>query len=133
MNDARRGLRHPLTHCGGALLIAPLRRTGSHENHAVATQRPSTPDRPDPGSEPASLASEGVAPATGRVRFSVARWVLAPRTTWQARRVAASFGPGMDADTAWRMARLARHPEERLYAMRHRGGGDPPPADSRTP
>ncbi|WP_256959373.1 hypothetical protein [Streptomyces viridochromogenes] len=46
------------------------------------------------------------------------RWVLAPRTTWQARRFAAEFGPGMDAPTAWLMARLARHPEERVYAMR---------------
>ncbi|WP_240103658.1 hypothetical protein [Streptomyces sp. MUM 16J] len=46
------------------------------------------------------------------------RWVLAPRTTWQARRLATEFGPGMDARTAWVMARLARHPEEQVYAMR---------------
>jgi hypothetical protein len=25
----------------------------------------------------------------------------------------------MDARTAWVIARLARHPEERVYAMRH--------------
>ncbi|MFI8308508.1 hypothetical protein ACIF80_34940 [Streptomyces sp. NPDC085927] len=56
---------------------------------------------------------------TGRVRFSLARWVLAPRTTWQARRLAADFGEGMDARTAWVMARLARHPDERGYAMGH--------------
>ncbi|MFF3932908.1 hypothetical protein [Streptomyces hirsutus] len=56
---------------------------------------------------------------TGRVRFSLARWVLAPRTTWQARRLAAEFGEGMDARTAWVMARLARHPDERGYAMGH--------------
>ena len=55
---------------------------------------------------------------TGHVRFSLVRWVLAPRTTWLARRVAADFGPGMDAVTAWAMARLAQHPDERIYAMR---------------
>ncbi|CAL9470633.1 hypothetical protein SUDANB70_02835 [Streptomyces sp. enrichment culture] len=54
---------------------------------------------------------------TGRVRFPLVRWVLAPRTTWQARRLAAEFGPSMDARTAWAMARLARHPEEHVYAM----------------
>ncbi|WP_283458972.1 hypothetical protein [Streptomyces sp. G-G2] len=58
---------------------------------------------------------------TGRVRLStwLWRWVLAPRTTWQARRLAADFGPGMDARTAWVMARLARHPDEHGYAMHH--------------
>ncbi|MFF5535934.1 hypothetical protein ACFY71_26205 [Streptomyces cinerochromogenes] len=56
------------------------------------------------------------------------RWVLAPRTTWQARRLAADFGEGMDARTAWVMARLARHPEERGYAM-GRLDDDPPAAD----
>ncbi|MFB9608662.1 hypothetical protein ACFFTQ_37490 [Streptomyces roseofulvus] len=59
------------------------------------------------------------AAGTGRVRFSLARWVLAPRTTWQARRLAADFGEGMDARTAWVMARLARHPDEHVYAMAH--------------
>lgn len=57
--------------------------------------------------------------STGRVRFSLARWILAPRTTWQARRLAADFGEGMDARTAWVMARLARHPDERGYTMGH--------------
>jgi hypothetical protein len=56
---------------------------------------------------------------TGRVRFSLVRWVLAPRTTWQARRLAADFGEGMDTRTAWVMARVARHPDERGYAMTH--------------
>ncbi len=56
---------------------------------------------------------------TARVRFSLARWILAPRTTWQARRLAADFGEGMDARTAWVMARLARHPDEPGYAMVH--------------
>ncbi|MFF8646412.1 hypothetical protein [Streptomyces sp. NPDC015345] len=59
---------------------------------------------------------------TGRVRISLVRWVLAPRTTWQARRLAADFGDGMDARTAWVMARLARHPDERGYAMGHLDG-----------
>ncbi|WAX79627.1 hypothetical protein [Streptomyces sp. KMM 9044] len=45
--------------------------------------------------------------------------MLAPRTTWQARRLAADFGEGMDARTAWVMARLARHPEESGFAMVH--------------
>ncbi|MEV6549200.1 hypothetical protein AB0M57_10865 [Streptomyces sp. NPDC051597] len=56
---------------------------------------------------------------TGRVRFSLVRWVLAPRTTWQARRLGVGFGEGMDAKTAWVMARLARHPDELGYAMAH--------------
>ncbi|MFJ2736153.1 hypothetical protein [Streptomyces sp. NPDC087317] len=56
---------------------------------------------------------------TGRVRFPLVRWVLTPRTTWQARRLAADFGEGMDARTAWVMARVARHPDERCYAMTH--------------
>ncbi|MFB8033883.1 hypothetical protein ACFC5Z_13180 [Streptomyces sp. NPDC056004] len=34
-------------------------------------------------------------------------------------RRAADFGEGMDARTAWVMARLARHPDERGYAMGH--------------
>ncbi|MGI5262488.1 hypothetical protein [Streptomyces angustmyceticus] len=62
----------------------------------------------------------------GPVRFSPARWLLAPRTTWQARRLAADFGPGMDARTAWTMARLASHPEEHVYAMAHLDGDDRP-------
>jgi hypothetical protein len=56
---------------------------------------------------------------TGRVRFPLARWVLAPRTTRQARRLDADFGEGMDARTAWVMARLAHHPEEGGFAMSH--------------
>ncbi|MFJ9590568.1 hypothetical protein [Streptomyces acidicola] len=55
----------------------------------------------------------------GRVRFPLVRWVLAPRTTWQARRLATDFGEGMDARTAWVMARLARHPDERGYVTTH--------------
>ncbi|MGW0538321.1 hypothetical protein [Streptomyces sp. NPDC003032] len=55
----------------------------------------------------------------GRIRFPLARWVLTPRTTWQARRLAASFGEEMDAKMAWVLARLARHPDERGYAMAH--------------
>ncbi|MCY0921153.1 hypothetical protein OS965_23690 [Streptomyces sp. H27-G5] len=45
--------------------------------------------------------------------------MLAPRTTWQARPLAADFGEGMDARTAWVMARLARHPDEHGYATGH--------------
>lgn len=53
---------------------------------------------------------------SGRARFSLARWMLAPRTTWQARGLAGSSG--MDAESAWVTARLARHPEERGFLMR---------------
>ncbi|MGW2492313.1 hypothetical protein ACWCV9_34595 [Streptomyces sp. NPDC001606] len=74
-----------------------------------------------PGAAPEDLPGWGsrTAAGTGRVRFPLARWVLAPRTTWQARRLAADFGEGMDARTAWVMARLARHPDERGYAIGH--------------
>ncbi|MFH8558940.1 hypothetical protein ACH4FE_35860 [Streptomyces celluloflavus] len=78
---------------------------------------------PDPHTPlPSASSPDGADPTTagtGRVRFSLARWVLAPRTTWQARRLAADFGAGMDARTAWVMARLARHPDEHGYAMAH--------------
>ncbi|MCL6735928.1 hypothetical protein [Streptomyces neyagawaensis] len=63
--------------------------------------------------------SGSLAAGTGRVRFPLVRWVLAPCTTWQARRLAADFGGGMDAKTAWVMARLARHPDEHGYVMAH--------------
>ncbi|MFD3567377.1 hypothetical protein, partial [Streptomyces sp. NPDC058667] len=74
-----------------------------------------------PGTAPEDLPDRAgrTTAGTGRVRFSLARWVLAPRTTWQARRLAADFGEGMAARTAWVMARLARHPDEHVYAMVH--------------
>lgn len=56
---------------------------------------------------------------TSHLRLQMWRWVLAPRTTWQARRLAAEFGPGMDTRTAWVMARLARRPDEFPLTMRH--------------
>ncbi|MGW4855899.1 hypothetical protein ACWEPZ_32230 [Streptomyces sp. NPDC004288] len=58
-------------------------------------------------------------PGTEGVRFPLARWMLAPRTTWRARCLAADFGAGMDARTAWTLARLHRHPDEHAYAMAH--------------
>lgn len=77
----------------------------------------------DPNIIPAPEESAGGAgptvAGTGRVRFSIGRWLLSPHTAFQARRMAAEFGDGMDARTAWAMARLARHPEERGYAMAH--------------
>ncbi|MEV6480394.1 hypothetical protein [Streptomyces sp. NPDC051576] len=88
----------------------------------MADSTPHAPGGPDPspqnGPTPARRAEVG----DGQIRLQIWRWVLAPRTTWQARRLAAEFGPGMDTRTAWVMARLARHPEERLYAMRHLNG-----------
>lgn len=52
-------------------------------------------------------------------RFSATRWLLAPGTTWRARRLAVKYGAGMDARTAWVLARLARHPQERPFAECH--------------
>ncbi|WP_338897347.1 hypothetical protein WBG99_18435 [Streptomyces sp. TG1A-60] len=74
---------------------------------------------PSPENEPGSA---GKAAGTGRVQFSLVRWVLAPRTILQARRLVAEFRPGMDAQTAWMMARLAQHPDELPYAMGHLNG-----------
>lgn len=54
-----------------------------------------------------------------RVTFPLTRWLLAPLTTWRARRLAATYGPGIDARTAWALARTATHPEERPFAMNH--------------
>ncbi|GAB1340116.1 hypothetical protein ACE1SV_67060 [Streptomyces sp. E-15] len=80
----------------------------------------SVPDpRTDPPSEDAPDGPRRTTAGTGRVRFPLVRWLLAPRTTWQAGRLAAGFGAGMDAKTAWAMARLARHPEEHGCAMAH--------------
>ncbi|MEV0282344.1 hypothetical protein AB0I22_39115 [Streptomyces sp. NPDC050610] len=73
---------------------------------------------PDPAVED-SQGGSGRMTGPGRVRFPLVRWVLAPRTTWQAWRLAVDFGEGMDARTAWVVARLARHPEEHAYAMVH--------------
>ncbi|MEU9602524.1 hypothetical protein AB0E06_37760 [Streptomyces sp. NPDC048109] len=74
-----------------------------------------------PGAASEDLPDEagGTSCSAGGVRFSLARWVIAPRATWQARHMAADFREGMGARTAWAMARLARHPDERGYAMGH--------------
>ncbi|MBB4162175.1 MULTISPECIES: hypothetical protein [Streptomyces] len=74
---------------------------------------------PSPAAEDLPGRTSRTTAGTGRVRFSLTRWVLAPRTTWQARRPAADFGAGVDGRTAWVMARLARHPDEHVYAMAH--------------
>ncbi|MCH0560388.1 MULTISPECIES: hypothetical protein [unclassified Streptomyces] len=85
------------------------------------------PNTPNLASEDAPDGAGRTTAGTGRVRFPLARWVLAPRTTWQARRTAADFGKGMDAKTAWVMARLARHPDEHVYAMAHLDNERPTP------
>ncbi|MFJ2819464.1 hypothetical protein [Streptomyces sp. NPDC087294] len=76
-----------------------------------------TPEDPAPGSDLPSR------PRKDGARLWLWRWVLAPRTTWQSRRLAAPFWPGMDADTAWTLARLARHPDEHVY-LAHRLNGE---------
>ncbi|MFD4539506.1 hypothetical protein [Streptomyces bauhiniae] len=56
--------------------------------------------------------------STGRALLAMTRWLLAPRTMWHARRLA-SADPSMDAQTAWTVARLTRHPDEHAYALAH--------------
>ncbi|MER6558678.1 hypothetical protein ABT300_13185 [Streptomyces sp. NPDC001027] len=74
-----------------------------------------TPDGADPSQEH-DCGPVRKPVGTDRVRFSLLGWVLAPLTTLQARSLMAEFGPGMDAQTAWMTARLARHPDEVPYA-----------------
>ncbi|MFJ8769871.1 hypothetical protein [Streptomyces clavifer] len=80
------------------------------------------PNPPDlaPSDLPATAGPGPVASSAGRVRLSMARWLLAPCTMWHARRLAAA-APGMDAQTAWVVARLTRHPDEYAYALAHPG------------
>ncbi|MDX2631110.1 hypothetical protein PV381_31945 [Streptomyces scabiei] len=79
-------------------------------------------NRPNPAVAMQSAPASGA----GRARFPLVRWILAPRTTWLARRMASDFGPGMDARTAWVMARVQRHPDEIAYAVRHLDDGELP-------
>lgn len=90
-----------------------------HDTRGVADTTAHSAGEPDPSSGSQHATTEWTTTSTGRVRFPFVRWALAPRTTWHARHLAADFGPGMDARTSWAMARLARHPEEHVYAMRH--------------
>ncbi|MEI7030697.1 hypothetical protein [Streptomyces pratensis] len=71
-----------------------------------------------PGDLPATARPSPAAPGIGRLQLSISRWLLAPRTMWQARRLAAA-DLGMDAQTAWVVARLTRHPDEYAYALAH--------------
>ncbi|MFJ5851294.1 hypothetical protein [Streptomyces sp. NPDC092903] len=71
-----------------------------------------------PDDLPAATGPGPTASDTGRVRLSMTRWLLDPRTMWHARRLAAA-APGMDAQTAWMVARLTRHPDEHAYALAH--------------
>jgi hypothetical protein len=50
--------------------------------------------------------------------FGFYRWLLAPRTTWRARRLRVAY-PWLSGDQAWSIARLYRYPEEFLYAQNH--------------
>lgn len=60
------------------------------------------------------------APRSSRPGFSANRWLLAPVTTWRARRLLSRFSGVMDARTAWMLSRLASCPGEMPYAMRYR-------------
>ncbi|MFB6631054.1 hypothetical protein ACFCWY_14235 [Streptomyces sp. NPDC056362] len=86
----------------------------------TALDTPPAADTSPPDTRPAAVPAD-TAPATGtrRLRFPLVRWVLAPRTTRQARRLAADFGAGMEAGTAWATVRLARHPDEHGYGTAH--------------
>ncbi|MEU9677857.1 hypothetical protein AB0D92_30650 [Streptomyces parvus] len=76
------------------------------------------PPCPAPDGLLAAAGADPAASSTGRARLSMARWFLAPRTMWHARRLAAA-DPGLDAQTAWVVARLTRHPDEHAYALAH--------------
>ncbi|MFE4062255.1 hypothetical protein ACFXP3_39245, partial [Streptomyces sp. NPDC059096] len=60
----------------------------------MADTEDSVPEHPALGGPPNSPADGATGPRRGRVRFSLWRWALAPRTTWQARRLAFEAGPG---------------------------------------
>ncbi|WP_432125184.1 hypothetical protein [Streptomyces sp. C10-9-1] len=52
------------------------------------------------------------------VRTILWRWLLSPRTSWRARRLArASYG-NTSFDAAWRHARVRTHPDELPYQQR---------------
>ncbi|MFF2375815.1 hypothetical protein ACFVUW_15685 [Streptomyces xiamenensis] len=54
------------------------------------------------------------------------RWLLAPRSALRTRRLMRNSGGRMPYETAWRLARLRRHPDELPYAkasQRRRRGG----------
>lgn len=82
--------------------------------HRVTDTTPHASYGPGPSPEQVTGPTGSPTAGIGRVRLPLVRWVLAPRTTRQARRSAAEFGQGMDARTAWVMARVARHREEHV-------------------
>ncbi|MFD9458792.1 hypothetical protein ACFWBC_37655 [Streptomyces sp. NPDC059985] len=85
---------------------------------------PNVPNRPGPALARAPVPAGETLSGRGRVRMSAWLWrrLLAPRTTPQARRLSADFGPGMDARTAWVMARLTRHPDAHVPTRLHLDG-----------
>ncbi|MFE3602216.1 hypothetical protein [Streptomyces sp. NPDC059142] len=84
----------------------------------MADTKDGAPEPPEPGDAPNSPDGGAAGPRPGPVRFSLCRWALDPRTTWTARRLAFEAGPGMDADSGWTTARIARHPDERAQLLR---------------
>lgn len=106
------------------MVCRPAGRAG-RDTHGVADTTPNTPGSPSPLPPAVPDAPAEPAVAAGRPRVPLARWLLAPRTTWLAHRLAARSDPPMDARTAWTTARLQRHPDEIGYAMRD-GDGERP-------
>ncbi|MFF9403467.1 hypothetical protein [Streptomyces sp. NPDC014744] len=49
---------------------------------------------------------------------SVLRWLLSPRTSWHAWRVARASHGNLTFDAAWRRTRINIHPDEKPY-QRH--------------
>ncbi|MER7877171.1 hypothetical protein ABTY63_27005 [Streptomyces solisilvae] len=60
------------------------------------------------------------------------RWLLTPRTSWRAWRVARASQGNLSFDAAWRRTRLETHPDEMPYQQRGHlptdGGVDDPTA-----
>lgn len=64
------------------------------------------------------------------MKLTVLRAVLAPRTSWQAWRLARASGGTLSFDAAWRSARVQIHPDEAGYRAAGHENPRPPAQDS---
>lgn len=64
------------------------------------------------------------------MKLTVLRAVLAPRTSWQAWRLARASGGTMSFDVAWRSARVQLHPDEAGHRVAGHESLRPPAEDS---